>query len=155
MDVRGRGLYVDTSFEVIMSCSIPLFQLAHVLLMSCRVCGVLRIRVSAGGRGLVVMSVLYKVVVSMSRAARRCVIWWRCACALGWLCVIAKVSSILACEQTSSGRIPIVFGANHGGVESLASFGYVFRSSISVTRRYWDRVVVGGGGLYLSSIDQK
>ena len=44
------------------------------------------------------------------------------------------------------GRIPIDLGANHGGVVSLASFGYVSLSGIWATRRYWNRVVVGGIG---------
>ena len=74
---------------------------------------------------MIVMRVSYRILVRLARAARCCIIWWKCACVLGWSCAIAKVSQILACERTSSRSIPIVFEADHGGAGSLASLEYV------------------------------
>ena len=69
-----RGLCVVTSFVVVMSCSIPSFQLAHALLMCRRVSGVRGMRVSSVGCGTVVLWVVYSAVVDESRVVRYFVI---------------------------------------------------------------------------------
>ena len=97
--------------------------------MSRLVCGIRRISISTCGRGIILICVVYRVVVSKSRDVRYCVTWWRCSCDLGWSCNIANISHILSWERTSSRRMPIVFGANHGVIDSLVSFGCVFQSS--------------------------
>ena len=48
-----RGLCVVTSLAVVMSCSMPSFQLAQALLMSRRAAGVRGMSVSGEGRGTV------------------------------------------------------------------------------------------------------
>ena len=102
-----------TNLVVVIICSIPRCQLAHVLLTRRRVVRVCEMSSATGSLSIALWYMRYSVAVRWSNCVRWCETCWRWYCALD--CSYAMVSTpyIMACARTSFGRMPSVFGANH------------------------------------------
>ena len=134
-DMVECGLRTMINLAVIIICSIPRCQLAHTLLMRYHDVGVRGMSSVTGGLGIILWCVRYSVAVKWSSCVRWSEACWRWYCALECSCAMASAPYILACAWTPAGRMPSVFGANHGGELSLGSVEYVFIKGIFVTRR--------------------
>ena len=124
-----------TDLAVVIIYSISHYQLVHALLMRCHTVGGRGMSSATGGLDIVVLCAIYSVAIRLSSCVRWCENCWKWCCDLDCLRAMSSSPYIVVCTRTSLGRMPSIFGANHGGELLLGSFGYVFIKGIFDTQR--------------------